>query len=101
MTMGGDQELIARLRTSSGSVWGVLGLYREPGRVMFDRSDKQFIQAISGHLADGARRALRWVRPQIRTARMDPGWSFSTAGGRSSPRLPESTGGSTNCPTAT
>lgn len=30
--LGGDQELIARLRSRSGEVWGALGLYREPGR---------------------------------------------------------------------
>ena len=30
--MGSDQEMIARLRAPSGEVWGMLGLYREPGR---------------------------------------------------------------------
>ena len=29
MALGGDQELIAALRTPSGQVWGALGLYRE------------------------------------------------------------------------
>ena len=39
MTMGGDQELIARLRTRSGEVWGALALYREPGAAMFDPAE--------------------------------------------------------------
>lgn len=56
--MGGDQEMIARLRAPSGEVWGMLGLYRESGRPMFDSGDKQFLHAISAHLAEGARRAL-------------------------------------------
>jgi DNA-binding CsgD family transcriptional regulator len=58
MTMGGDQEMIGRLRTPSGVVWGMLGLYRETGRAMFDVVDKQFVQAVAPHLAEGARRAL-------------------------------------------
>ncbi len=57
-SMGGDQEMIARLREPSGQVWGMLGLYREPGRAMFDREDKDFLRAVSPHLAEGARRAL-------------------------------------------
>jgi DNA-binding CsgD family transcriptional regulator len=57
-TMGSDQEMIARLRAPSGEVWGMLGLYREPGRPMFDADDKRFVQALSPHLAEGARRAL-------------------------------------------
>jgi hypothetical protein len=30
MTFGGDQEMIAALRTRGGDVWGAIGLYREP-----------------------------------------------------------------------
>lgn len=56
--MGGDQELIARLRTRSGEVWGALGLYREPGDALFDESEKDFLRTVSPHLAEGARRAL-------------------------------------------
>jgi DNA-binding CsgD family transcriptional regulator len=56
--MGGDQELIARLRSRTGQVWGALGLYREPERPMFDESDKRFVEAVSPYLAEGARRAL-------------------------------------------
>lgn len=57
-SMGGDQEMIARLRAPSGEVWGMLGLYRELGQPMFDDRDKRFLQAVSGHLAEGARRSL-------------------------------------------
>jgi hypothetical protein len=57
MMMGGDQELLIRLRSKSG-VWGVLGLYREPDRPLFSESEKSFLQAVAPHLADGARRAL-------------------------------------------
>jgi DNA-binding CsgD family transcriptional regulator len=57
-SMGSDQEMIVRLRAPSGQVWGMLGLYREPGDRMFDAHDKRFLAAVSGHLAQGARRAL-------------------------------------------
>jgi DNA-binding CsgD family transcriptional regulator len=58
MTLGGDQELIAALRTRTGEVWGALGLYREPGQPMFDAAELAFVQAVAPHLAEGARRAL-------------------------------------------
>ncbi|MFF2395301.1 LuxR C-terminal-related transcriptional regulator [Nocardia sp. NPDC058114] len=58
MTMGGDQELIARLRTRSGEVWGALALYREPGAPMFDATEKDFVATVAPTLADGVRRAL-------------------------------------------
>jgi DNA-binding CsgD family transcriptional regulator len=58
MTLGGDQELIARLRARSGEVWGALGLYREPGQPAFDDADKHFLRSVAPHLAEGARRAL-------------------------------------------
>lgn len=58
MTMGGDQEMIARLRTRSGEVWGAVGLYREPDRPLFDEADRRFLQDVGPHLAEGARRAL-------------------------------------------
>jgi DNA-binding CsgD family transcriptional regulator len=57
-SMGSDQEMIARLQAPSGEVWGMLGLYREPGRPVFDATEKQFLSVVSGHLAEGARRAL-------------------------------------------
>lgn len=58
MTMGGDQELIARLRTRSGQVWGALGLYRAPGEPVFSQQEKAFIRATAPVLADGVRCAL-------------------------------------------
>ncbi|MEV0855324.1 helix-turn-helix transcriptional regulator [Nocardia fluminea] len=58
MTMGGDQELIARLCTRSGEVWGALALYREPGAAMFDPAEKEFVATVAPALADGVRRAL-------------------------------------------
>jgi len=58
MTMGGDQELIVRLRSRSGEVWGALSVYRQPGRPLFDEPDKRFLRALAPHFAEGARRAL-------------------------------------------
>ncbi len=58
MTYGGDQELIARLGTRSGDVWGSLGLYRAPDQPLFDTEDKKFVSAVAPYLAEGARRAL-------------------------------------------
>lgn len=58
IAMGGDQELLLRLRTGSGEVWGALGLYRELGRPLFDAEEKRFLQAVSTSLAEGARKAL-------------------------------------------
>ncbi|MGE0295928.1 MAG: LuxR C-terminal-related transcriptional regulator [Pseudonocardia sp.] len=58
MAMGGDQELILALRSRTGEVWGALGIYREPGRPMFDATEQRFLRAVAPHLADGARRAL-------------------------------------------
>jgi DNA-binding CsgD family transcriptional regulator len=58
MKLGGDQELIVGLRTRAGDVWGALGLYREPGRPMFDPDEKRFLTAVAPHLVEGAKRAL-------------------------------------------
>jgi DNA-binding CsgD family transcriptional regulator/GAF domain-containing protein len=55
---GADQELLVALRTRTGDAWGMLGLYREPDRPLFDESEIAFLREISGVLADGARRAL-------------------------------------------
>lgn len=57
-TLGGDQELIARLRTRSGETWGALSLYRDEGMPMFSETEKSFVQEIAPVLACGARRAL-------------------------------------------
>ena len=56
--LGGEQELLAALRTQSGEVWGVLALYREPGQELFDEDELRFLRAVSTHLAEGARRGL-------------------------------------------
>jgi DNA-binding CsgD family transcriptional regulator len=58
MTLGGDQELIAALRTPTGEVWGALGLYREPGRPLFDDTELAFVRLVAPSLAEGARRGL-------------------------------------------
>jgi DNA-binding CsgD family transcriptional regulator len=57
MAMGGDQEMIAVLRTG-GAVWGAVGLYRAPGEPMFDSQEKAFLKAIGPDLAAGARTGL-------------------------------------------
>lgn len=56
--MGGDQELIAPLRTHDGGVWGVVSLYRGPGEPRFDDREKRFMARVAVPLAEGARRAL-------------------------------------------
>ncbi len=56
--MGGDQEMVAALRTKTGEVWGALGLYRETGQPMFDAAEKRFVQEAAPHLAEGARKSL-------------------------------------------
>lgn len=58
MLYGGDQELIAVLRTDRGAVWGAVGLYREAGQTLFGGEDLAFIRSVSPLLAEGARRAL-------------------------------------------
>ncbi|WP_280339643.1 helix-turn-helix transcriptional regulator [Nocardia neocaledoniensis] len=58
MTMGGDQELVTRLRTRSGEVWGALALYREPRAPIFTDPEKDFLRSIAPLLAEGARAAL-------------------------------------------
>jgi DNA-binding CsgD family transcriptional regulator len=58
MQMGGDQELLTTLRSRSGEVWALLGLYREPDRPLFDRDDVGFLQSVAPALAAGARSGL-------------------------------------------
>ncbi len=58
MEMGGDQELLVALRTRAGDAWGMLGLYREPDRPLFDADELDFLRAVSSHLAEGAQRGL-------------------------------------------
>lgn len=58
MRYGGDQEMIAALRTTSGDVWGALGLYRTTGEERFSNAELAFVGAVAPSLAEGARRAL-------------------------------------------
>jgi DNA-binding CsgD family transcriptional regulator len=58
MRYGGDQELLAALRLPSGSVWGAVGLYREPGARPFTAPELGFVRRVSVDLARGARRSL-------------------------------------------
>ncbi len=43
MAMGGDQELVAALRTRTGGVWGAVSLYREPNQPLFDVAEQRFM----------------------------------------------------------
>jgi DNA-binding CsgD family transcriptional regulator len=70
MAMGGDQEMVAALRTG-GDVWGAVGLYRAPGEPMFDSEDKAFLKTIGPDLATGARTGLLVGEAQ------DPQWPDS------------------------
>ena len=56
--MGGDQELLVALRTAPGEPWGLVGLYREPDRPLFDADELSFASTVAPHLARGARRGL-------------------------------------------
>jgi DNA-binding CsgD family transcriptional regulator len=55
---GADQELVVALRTRAGEAWGVVSLYREPGRPMFAPDEIGFLREVSPFLAEGARRGL-------------------------------------------
>ena len=55
---GGDQEMIAALRSRTGELWGALGLYRELGQPQFDDGELAFVRAVSPILAGGVRRSL-------------------------------------------
>jgi DNA-binding CsgD family transcriptional regulator len=71
--LGGDQELIAGLRTPSGEIWGGIGLYREPGQAMFEPEEIGLIRAIAPLLAEGARRALLLGEAQDPEGPLSPG----------------------------
>jgi DNA-binding CsgD family transcriptional regulator len=86
MKLGGDQELIVGLRTRSGDVWGALGLYREPGRALFDARESRFLTALAPHLAGGVRRSLlagEATDPETPDAPglliLDEGWEVESA----------------------
>lgn len=57
MADGGDQEMIAALRTR-GDVWGAVSMYRVPDRPLFDADEQAFLAAVSPHMAVAVRRAL-------------------------------------------
>jgi DNA-binding CsgD family transcriptional regulator len=58
MQYGGDQELLVALRTPVGESWGLVGLYREPRRPLFDPEELEFLRTVAPHLSEGARRGL-------------------------------------------
>jgi len=58
MRLGGDQELIAALRTPRGEAWGALTAYRTIGDPRFSPDELAFVRALAPALAEGARRAL-------------------------------------------
>jgi len=71
MRYGGDQEMIAALRTHSGRVWGAVSFYRETGQPTFDADDEAFLRVLGPSLAEGARRALlvgEATEPQVTDA---------------------------------
>ena len=55
---GAEQELFVALRTRSSEAWGVMSLYREPGRPQFDSDEIRFLREVAPFLAEGARRGL-------------------------------------------
>lgn len=55
---GGEQEMLAGLRTRTGEIWGVVGLYRERSQELFGPPEVDLMQKLGPHLAEGARRAL-------------------------------------------
>jgi DNA-binding CsgD family transcriptional regulator len=57
MADGGDQEMIAALR-SRGDVWGAITMYRRPERPLFDAYEQAFLAAVSPLMAAAVRRAL-------------------------------------------
>jgi hypothetical protein len=57
MALGGDQEMIACLRTEAGDVWGALGLYREADQPIFATEELEFVRGVAPYLAEGARPA--------------------------------------------
>lgn len=55
---GAEQELLVALRTRAGEAWGMVGLYREPGRPEFDPQELDLMGELAPYLAAGARRGL-------------------------------------------
>lgn len=55
---GCEQELLFALRTRDGQSWGIVGLYREVGRPLFDQRDLALLRSVAPALAAGARHGL-------------------------------------------
>jgi DNA-binding CsgD family transcriptional regulator len=55
---GGEQELLVALRARTGETWAVLALYRAPGQPQFTTEERELLEALAPHLAEGARRGL-------------------------------------------
>jgi DNA-binding CsgD family transcriptional regulator len=55
---GGEQELLVALRARTGETWAVLALYRAPGEPQFTTTERELLQTLAPHLAEGARRGL-------------------------------------------
>ncbi|HUR14823.1 MAG TPA: LuxR C-terminal-related transcriptional regulator [Mycobacteriales bacterium] len=81
MEMGGDQELLLRLRARSGDTWGALGLYRAPGVPLFSDGEKAFLKAAAVPLAEGVRRSLLFGEAQEPEWPDGPGLVVVTAAG--------------------
>ncbi len=79
MAMGGDQELVAALRTRTGGVWGAVSLYREPKQPLFDVAEQRFMHKAAIRLAEGARRALLFGKATDPEGPQAPGLLVLTA----------------------
>src|SRR5919202_4580338 len=100
MTMGGDQEMIAALRTR-GAVWGAVALYRAPGEPLFDSEDKKFLTAVAPALAQGARTGLLVGEASDPEWPDSPGLVVLSERGEVESTTPASSAGLPTCPTAT
>ena len=85
MKLGGEQELVARLRSRTGEVWGALGLYREPGQPMFDDPTNSSCWHLHPNWPRVQGGRCWWVRPLIRRDRIRQASSSSTSSGTSIP----------------
>ena len=75
MAYGGDQEMIAALRSRGGELWGALGLYREPDRPLFDEEDLRFVRRDQPCTWPKAYGGRCWsARPPTRKVRTRRAW---------------------------
>lgn len=101
MAMGGDQELIAALRTGHGDAWGAVSVYREVGEPTFSADEVAFVRAIAPALGEGARRALLLGEARDPEGPSAPGLLCSRPHGTWSPPRRAWSGGCRTCPAAT